>query len=287
VSDGERFHRDDPKRTHPRRNMSGILRSDDPWRMRPSPDERREFTEGDGSHPRSEASPRNDGMEDAYRVADENLRDGQQWRSNSYNQQGYDWRSASYGYRSSGYGAPRFGPAFNSPFGSAYGGRSFDGLLEQMVRTYMDMMGLVGTMINGLTRPGYPQYSRPFEGRRDAEPRNSSEPRPRVTSAVRIEVISSQPNEVALDLKALPPGVALSIPPLRSLNSGGLELNDIRLQTEGSKYVLRVRIPDSHPGGLYSGLIVETRSGEPCGTIAVRVGQPVQDRTRARPAKKG
>jgi hypothetical protein len=255
--------------------------------MRPSPDERREFTGGDGSQAQSEGSPRNDGMEDVYRVADENLRDGQQWRSNPHSHQGYDWRSASYGYRSSSYGAPRFGPAFSSPFGSAYGGRSFDGLLEQMIRTYMDMMGLVGTMINGLTRPGYPQYPRPFEGRRDAEPRYSSEHRPRATLAVRIEVISSQPSEVALDLKALPPGVALSIPPLRAFNNGGFELNDIQLKTEANKYVLRLRIPDAHPGGLYSGLIVETRGGEPCGTVAVRVGQPVQDRTRARPTKRG
>jgi hypothetical protein len=266
--------------------MSGILRSDDPWRIRPNPDERREFTEDDAPHPQSRANLRNDGIDDAYRVADENMRDGQ-WRSNPRSQQGYDWRSQGYGSRASGYGSPRFGPAYNSPFGSGYGGRSFDGLLEQMIRTYMDMMGMVGTMLNGLTRPAYPPYPRPFEGRRDADTRYGPDPGARGPSAaVRIEVISSQPNQVALDLKALAPGLPLSIPPLRALNNGSLELNDVQLQAESDRYVLRIRIPDGHPAGLYSGLIVETRRGEPCGTIAVQVGRPAQDRTRARPAKK-
>ena len=214
------------------------------------------------------------------------MREGQ-WRTNARNQQGYDWRSAGSGYRSPGYSPPPFGPGYNPPFWYGYGGRPFDGLLEQIIRTYMDMMGLVGTMINGLARPPYPPYPRPFEGRREPEPRYGADAVQRGRSAaVRIEVMSSQPNHVVVDLKALPPRVSLSVPPLRALNNGKPELHDIRFDTESDRYVLRVRIPDAQPAGLYSGTIIDTRSGEPCGTLAIQVGRSAPDRARTRSAKK-
>jgi len=269
--------------------MSGALRNDDPWKVRP-PDEPGPFHKTESSRSESNEAPRNDGVDDAYRVADENIRDGQ-WRSGSRNQRGSDWRSQEYGFRPSGYGSP-FGPGNNSAFGYGYGGRSPDGLLEQIMRTYMDMMGLVGTMVNGLGRQPYPPpnaYSpRPYEGRRDRDFRHEasdSVQRGR-SAAVHVEITSNQANQVALDLKALQPRVSLSIAPLRSSTNGKPELHDIRFDTENDRYVLRIRIPHGQPSGLYSGVIVEARTGEPCGTLVVQVGSAEKERVRTRSSRK-
>lgn len=255
MNDNDRFHRDDPDRGYPRRNMSEGLRSDDPWGVRPGPG-------GPGQFHNSREDAVNDGVDDAYRVADEHMREGQ-WRASSRNQRGYGWRP----------------PGYGAPFGGGYGGRYTDGLLEQVMRVYLDMMGLVGSMMSGLTRSPYtpyqqyPQYQRPYEDRREPEYRHAPGPPPRARSGpVRVEVNSNQPNHIALDLKPLRPGVLLAVPPLRALNNNRSELRDVELDTANDRCVLRVHIPDAQPSGLYTGVVVDARSGEPCGTLAIQVG---------------
>ncbi len=251
MNDNDRFHRDDPDRGYPRRNMSQGSRSDDPWGVRPGPGRPGQFHD-------SREDAVNDGVDDAYRVADEHMREGQ-WRASSRNQRGYGWRP----------------PGYGSPFGGGCGGRYSDGLLEQVMRVYLDMMGLVGSMMNGLTRSPYqqyPQYQRPYEDRREPEYRYAPGPPPRARSApVRVEVNSNQPNHIALDLKPLRPGVLLAVPPLRALNNNRSELRDVELDTANDRCVLRVHIPDTQPPGLYTGVVVDARSGEPCGTLAIQV----------------
>lgn len=164
--------------------------------------------------------------------------------------------------------------------GGGYGGRYSDGLLEQVMRVYLDMMGLVGSMMSGLTRPPYPQYppyQRPYEDRREPEYRYAPGPPPRARSApVRVEVTSNQPNHIALDLKPLRPGVLLTVPPLRALNNNRSELRDVELDTANDRCVLRVHIPDPQPPGLYTGVVVDARTGEPCGTLAIQVGNQAE-----------
>lgn len=252
MSDNDRFHRDDPDRAYPRRNMSEGLRNDDPWSVRPGPERR-------GQSRDSAEEAVNDGVDDAYRVADEHLREGQ-WRAGSRNQRSYAWRS----------------PGYGSSFGYGYGGRPSDGLIEQLMRVYLDMMGLVGTMMNGFTRPSYPsypQYQRPFEERPEPRFHDAPDPPPAARStAVRLEVTSNQPNHIALDLKPFRAPGLLVVPPLRAMNSNRPELRDVELDTAKGRCVLRIRIPDQQPPGLYSGVVVDARTGEPCGTLAIQVG---------------
>ena len=278
--------------------MSGTLRDDDPWSVSPGSNKSGQFhnPEGLGGSSHGEPGDRsNDEVDDAYRVAAENMREGQR-RAGPRNQRGFDWRSQGYGseydprfgYKSSGYGSP-FGygsQGYNSPFGYRYGGRSPDGLLEQIMRTYMDMMGVVGTMVNGLGRPPYASYRRPSEYRRDPDFRYEDAVQRGRSAAVRVEVRSNQTNQVELNLEALRRGVSLSVPPLRSLNNGKPKLHDISIQTENDRYVLRIHIPDKQPEGLYSGEIVDARTGEPCGTLAIQVGRSSPERGRHRPIKK-
>jgi len=278
--------------------MSGTLRTDDPWSVRPR-DRAGQFRETPDPRRSSSEEPQDrfdDDVDDAYRVADENMRQGQRGAGPRTNRS-YDWRSpgngsayaSPFGYQSPGYG-PSYGygyQGYNSPFGYGYGGRPTDGLLEQIMRTYMDLMGVVSTMVNGFGRPPYPPYPRPYERRREPNFRYGDSVQSGRAAAVRIEVTSNQANQVALDLKALQPRVLLSVPPLRALNNGKPELHDIRLETENDRYVLRIRIPDGQPAGLYSGVIVEARTGEPCGTLAIQVGRSASERAaRERPAKK-
>ncbi len=261
----DRFHRDDPKRSHPRRNMSEALRNDDPWRTRPPPNGSHQTGEDDFPDPDSVG----EGVDDAYRVADDQMREGQ-WRARWHSQRGYDWR----GYE------PPFGPGYAGRQGP---GRQADGLLEQVTRVYLDMMSLVGSMMNGLTRPQYPRS--PYDGRREPEyPRPHDPPRGH-SAGVRVEVTSNQTNQVVLDLKPLRPRLSLSVPPLRALNNGKPDLHDIQFETQNDRYVLRVRIPDKQPPGPYSGVIVEAHTREPCGTLAIQVGRPAPSRARAQPAK--
>jgi hypothetical protein len=249
--------------------MSEGLRSDDPWSVRPEPGRPSQFRDARASGEESVSN----GVDDAYRVADEHIREGQ-WRAGSRNQRSYDWRS----------------PGYGAPFG--YGGRPSDGLLEQLMRVYLDMMGLVGSMMNGVARPPYPPqypppYPRPpFEGRRESEYPYAYDPAPRARSTgVRVEVSSSQPNYVALDLKQLRPRVSLAVPPLRAINNKLPELRDIEFDTANDHYVLRIRIPDAQPHGLYSGVVIDDRTGEPCGTLAIQVGRQ-EEQTKTHPTKR-
>ena len=260
MSDSDRFQKDDPERAHPRRTMAEDLRNEDPWRVRPGPGRPSQFRERASA---GEESVR-DGVDDAYRVADEHMREGQ-WRAGR-NQRSYGWRSQGY-------------PGYSPPFGYGYGGRSSDGLLEQVTRVYLDMMGLVGSMMNGLARPypSYPPYPRPFESRR--EPEFPYEPEPSLRArppAVRVEVTSNQANHVALDLKPIWPRVSLTVPPLRALNNSRSELRDVELDAANDRCVLRVHIPDAQPPGLYTGVVVDASTGEPCGTLAIQVGSPAK-----------
>jgi SpoVK/Ycf46/Vps4 family AAA+-type ATPase len=123
-------------------------------------------------------------------------------------------------------------------------------MLEQLMRGYMDMMGMLGAMISGLARPPYPRYPQnqsQFENRREGAFRYNPGPAPHPRSlAINVEVASSQANQVSLDLKALPPRVALSIEPLPPSEDGKPEIRDVRLEISGDRYVLRIRIPDAH-----------------------------------------
>ena len=101
-----------------------------------------------------------------------------------------------------------------------------------------------------------------------------------------MEVTSNQPNQIALDLKPLRPRCLLAVPPLRALNNNRPELSDVELDTANDRCVLRVHIPDAQPPGLYSGVVVDARSGEPCGTLAIQVGTQ-SEQTQAPPPKPG
>jgi hypothetical protein len=276
VNDRERFRKDDPKRSHPRRNITEALRNEDPWKVRPQANGSRRFARPD--LPPDEAP--GEGVDDAYRVADDQMREGQ-WRARWRNPAGPDWR---------GYGSPYGGGGY----GGGYGGRPGDGMVEQMTRVYLDMMSLVGSMINGVVRAPYPgprfdgPRESPFDGYRpdrefhQGSYRREFGRRERAT-AVRVEVTSSQRNQVVLDLKPLRTGVSLIVSPLRTMNKGAGEILEVQFEATPDRCVLKVQIPDHQVSGLYSGVVADGSSGEPYGTISIQVEG--QQRPRVHPQR--
>jgi hypothetical protein len=87
---------------------------------------------------------------------------------------------------------------------------------------------------------------------------------------VDIEVISSCPTSVSLDLRS-PNGAALTVPPLRAADDGKPPLTDIGFHTREGRSVLRIRIPNGQPPDTYSGVVVDAGTHQPKGTLCVSV----------------
>jgi hypothetical protein len=62
------------------------------------------------------------------------------------------------------------------------------------------------------------------------------------------------------------------VSPLRTMNNGKAEIDELEFDTNQDRCVLRVNIPDRQPPGLYSGVVADGRTGEPYGTLTIKVG---------------
>jgi hypothetical protein len=90
-----------------------------------------------------------------------------------------------------------------------------------------------------------------------------------------MEVLSTQPIEVSLDLPPNSDGRRLLVLRLDAVDSDKPALADIAFSpdtTEG-KRKLRVFVPAGQPVGTYSGVIVDRDTGELRGTVTVRVSK--------------
>ncbi len=113
----------------------------------------------------------------------------------------------------------------------------------------------------------------PDEGADRPPPANglsSTEPEP---ARVKIEIVSAQPTEVALDLRPSAPGQRLIVHALRAVEPDKPRLSDvgIRPASDGEPATLWIRVPPGQPAGVYSGLIVDEQSNRPLGTLSLRL----------------
>ena len=61
------------------------------------------------------------------------------------------------------------------------------------------------------------------------------------------------------------------------MEPGKPPLTDVAFERapHGDLVRLRIRVPDTQPVGIYAGAVVDRDTGEPCGTVSVRLtGQP-------------
>jgi len=91
--------------------------------------------------------------------------------------------------------------------------------------------------------------------------------------AVTIDLSSQRPVEVTVDLRDFGEGVEPVCLGARALSSNGPDITEIRLDASHPNTIpkVHIRVPPKQSAGHYSGVIVDRRTGNVCGTISLRI----------------
>jgi len=199
------------------------------------------------------------GIEAAYRIIEEHLQEG---------------RLAAEAQRGRGGGA---GPtAFATAGGPGVGiaADSIQEMVAQGIRFYSSLAPLWASLVNSIASAAVMRDSA-ADG--ISAPPIASAPMPRRSATttsfapVVIEIASTRMTRVTVDL---PPHVQnLTIGGLLALEPEKPPLREISLTIEpgSNRPLVRIRVPESQPPGAYSGVIVDGESGEPRGTLTLRI----------------
>jgi hypothetical protein len=243
VSAPQRLRRPDPERTEPLRHWSKLYRTPDSWNLRDGQDEAPSSAEAATESWNDVVA---EGVAVGYRVIEEQIRHGQRVAE--------QLSDASYG------------PAMIAG--------DVREATERMIRYSADLVALWMEFVNStmgsgeLLRPLAAAWQQRGDGQRPAS-------EPGATAAVAIDVCSSRPVRVSVDLK---PGAArrpLVVHGLRAVQADKPVLTEVTFEParEGEPATVRLRVPEGHPAGLYTGVIVDQQSGEPLGTLSARVSE--------------
>jgi hypothetical protein len=88
---------------------------------------------------------------------------------------------------------------------------------------------------------------------------------------VRVEIASTRPAEVAVDLRPEAAGRRLVVQALRAVDPGLPRLADVVIAADDGGVTLRIRVPPDVPAGTYNGLVIDEDTSAPVGTVSVRV----------------
>lgn len=272
MSDHPRIKREDPARSAPIRDWSNMFRSADaqgPPAPSPGPaaDGARMYDSvpngsANGSAtvstPAAPAASLSEearvGIETAYRVIDEHLQEGRR----AAQEQG-------------GAGPGSFATA--GPAGVVIGADSIQEIVAQGIRFYSSLaplwVGLVKAIANSAGAPDTAAAG-------IATPSLAPAPMPRTAAAtsapIIVEIASSRMTRITVDLAPSAIMTQLAIGSLQALEPEKPPLKEISLTTDAGsrRAVVRIRVSENQPG-VYSGVIVERDSGEPRGTITLRI----------------
>jgi hypothetical protein len=158
----------------------------------------------------------------------------------------------------------------SQPYATRATNDNLQDVLERTLRFQAEMLPLwietLATLVKADPwRNGHaptPQAGPPANG-----PKNAS------TMAVSIEVASLRPVQVSVELQPNSEAESLVSLGLNAIDPSKPTLRDISLIPDEvpGRIKLRLRIPDSQPGGVYSGVIVNRNSGEARGTLSIRI----------------
>ena len=204
-------------------------------------------SERDGGAPAGDRGPTSDwsdvvsrGVELGYRVIDEQIKQGQRVAEQIASQ--------SYGPSAMGNDTQEIG--------------------ERLMRASADALGiwfeLLTTLFGrgDLLAPWMPGGRRPDAGM--ARP-----------TRMAVEVASVRPSRVTLDLQPGSAGRALLVHALHAVDPATPPLADVAFDLDPSAEMVgvRIRVPDAQSPGLYAGVVVDRQTGEPRGTISVRIAE--------------
>jgi hypothetical protein len=239
VSERERMHRQDPARTGPLRSFSNLYRKPDASNGSVTRDDRAPAEQASSV---AGADPLAQGVELAYRVIGRYVSEGRR-TAEQFNSEPYSLLSATDGVQE---------------------------LLDRMLRLQTEMVPLwldaMRSMMGADASPA--SYAPGFRAR--ASTNGAVKER---SAAVSIELISSRPVRVSLELREHSESLPLVSLGLRAVDPDIPTLTDITFvpADNGDGRRLRICIPDGQPPGVYSGVIVNRNTGETRGTLGVRL----------------
>lgn len=159
-------------------------------------------------------------------------------------------------------------------FGSSASTNDLSRLLERTMTFYSDFgslwFELVESLIRSSTRPGTesePEAESPRFSN-GAHYANGYAAAQSGSGNVAIEVDSPFPTVVQLDL-SVSPSSSLVAQALRSLDERKPPIKDVSFEIGVGPPSLRIRIPEGQPADTYSGVIFDTRTNQPKGTLSV------------------
>jgi hypothetical protein len=214
---------------------------------------------GAGAEPKTSdrANPRSStyrALNDAYRLVDEYLRQGQKMAENIWLPQ-------------SGSGAPSF-PAFGAP--------------DRFMRAVGDMtLAWVEVMQQWTSAQGAPSRAPtgsagPFTAGVTPEPRAAT-PAAGVAASplhereLTVSVEAKGRVTVSVQLAERIDLAELEVTALRPAKGRADAIGEVSLNVDGTSAVLRVVVPERQPRGTYNGLLVETKTQKPRGTLSLVV----------------
>lgn len=260
MSERQRKHREDPERSGPRRDWSSLYRQPDARDGAARPPAQ------DIGHADAIDDAVAHGVELGYRVIDEYIRQGQR-AAERFNRDGYG----------------------NGHYDSDAAAGDLQELLERLMRysarllpQWLEAAGALAPaseILRDLLRE-WDTQSRNGASSEGASSDNAKSGQASSTGAapdgneqLAIEVVSSRATRVTLNLRAHSARPALLAGGLRAINPEWPPLTEVALVAVdgGGSPVVRIRVPDDQPAGVYTGVLVDAHSGEPCGTLSVRI----------------
>ncbi len=145
-------------------------------------------------------------------------------------------------------------------------------LLDRMMTFYTDLGALWFEMIESVAAN---IASTDLTGALGVTRPNGRPPANGTGSSLPLEIRSSRPVDVKInvDLGKLAPGGAPTVLELRTLDPHTEAIRDIRFDERNDDWspILRIRVADDQPAGTYSGVVIDSSTNEPIGTLCLRV----------------
>lgn len=247
MDDRERFRREDPERTEPHRHWSNLYRSSESFDARDAPGAA-ESSDG-AKQAESWSDVVSEGVRLGYRVIEEQMKQGQRVAEQISD--------------------PGYGPAAMSG--------DVREATERMIRYGGDLVALWIEFVNSTMANG--DFIRSLGASWQAAARGVAVPFPAdqgmAPTSISVDVCSIRPVRVTLDLKPNAAGRALATHGLRAPEVEKPALTDVTFEAgpDGVLPRLRLRVPEGQPPGLYTGVVVDKRSGELLGTMTAELSE--------------
>ena len=147
-------------------------------------------------------------------------------------------------------------------------------LLDRMMAFYTDLGALWFEMIESVAaNPAFADLAGGLGmAKANGKPRGNGS-----GAGLPLEIQSARPVDVKIDvdLGKLGPGGAPTVVELRSLDPQAAPISDIRFDERNDDWspILRIRVPADQPAGTYSGVVIDSSTNEPIGTLCLRVSE--------------